>query len=130
MKPSILIVDADRTSRLVLSRWLAKRMPEVELLAVSDGAAALRTVTADQPDVILTELVLPDLDGRELVQRIRALPRGAEVVIIAVTAQAMSGDRERGLALGCDDYVTKPISPRDVEALVRAWLQERRNHDH
>jgi CheY-like chemotaxis protein len=130
VKPSILIVDADRTSRLVLSRWLAKRMPEVELLAVSDGAAALRTVTADQPDVILTELVLPDLDGRELVQRIRALPRGAEVVIIAVTAQAMSGDRERGLALGCDDYVTKPISPRDVEALVRAWLQERRNHDH
>lgn len=104
-------------------------MPEVELLSVADGTAALRTVTTDHPDVILTELVLPDLDGQELIQRIRALPRGAEVIIIAVTAQAMRGDRERGLALGCDDYVTKPISPRDVEARVRAWLQERRSHN-
>jgi CheY-like chemotaxis protein len=130
VKPSkILIVDADRTSRLVLSRWLGKRMPEVELLDVSNGTAAVRTMTTDQPDVILTELVLPDLDGEELIQRIRALPNGDDVVIIAVTAQAMSGDRERGLALGCDDYVTKPISPRDVEARVRAWLQERRRHD-
>ena len=123
--PKVLIVDADRTSRLVLARWLGKRMPEVELVDASDGAGAVRSMTSDCPDVILTELILPDLDGEDLIQQIRQLPRGADVVIIAVTAQAMSGDRERGLALGCDDYVTKPISPGDVEDRVRAWLQER-----
>jgi CheY-like chemotaxis protein len=127
--PKVLIVDADRTSRLVLARWLGKRMPEVELVDASDGAGAVRTMASDCPDVILTELILPDLDGKELIQRIRQLPRGSDVVIIAVTAQAMSGDRERGLALGCDDYVTKPISPGDVEDRVRAWLQERHGRD-
>jgi len=127
--PKVLIVDADRASRLVLVRWFGKRMPEIELIDAPDGAGAVRMMTSDCPDVVLTELILPDLDGEELIHQIRRLPRGPDVIIIAVTAQAMRGDRERGLALGCDDYVTKPISPGDVEERVRAWLQERRGRD-
>jgi two-component system cell cycle response regulator DivK len=122
----ILVVDGDRVSRLVLTRWLTKRMPEVEIADASDGAAAVEHATDDCPDVILMELGLAEIDGPELIRRVRALGGGERTVIIAVTARAMPGDREKALAAGCDDYVTKPAAPQLVEEKVRSWLRQGR----
>jgi two-component system cell cycle response regulator DivK len=103
----ILIVEDNELNRDVLSRRLAARGYDVSV--ASDGSQGMALATAGHPDLILMDLGLPDIDGWECVRRLRANPATRTIPVIALTAHALTGDRERALAAGCDEFDTKPI---------------------
>jgi two-component system, cell cycle response regulator DivK len=80
-----------------------------EILSATDGAAGIAMVAAERPDVILMDLNLPEIDGWEAARRLKADPATRDIPIIALSAHAMAGDREKALATGCDDFDTKPV---------------------
>jgi CheY-like chemotaxis protein len=116
----ILLVEDNEMNRDMLSRRLERKGYEV-LVAV-DGAEGVSRAQADAPDLILMDMSLPVLDGWEATRRLKAGPATQAIPVIALTAHAMSGDREKALQAGCDDYDTKPIElPRllsKIEALI------------
>jgi CheY-like chemotaxis protein len=89
-----------------------------EASTAGDADTALAEIRARRPDVILMDLQLPGIDGLELTRRLKADPETRAIAIIAVTAYAMKGDREKALAAGCDDYVTKPIDTRALPEVI------------
>jgi two-component system cell cycle response regulator DivK len=103
----VLIVEDNEMNRDVLSRRLASRGYEV-LLAI-DGPRGLAIAQSHRPDVILMDLGLPEIDGWECARRLKANPDTRQIPIIALSAHAMVGDREKALDAGCDDFDTKPI---------------------
>src|SRR5437762_2093353 len=109
----ILIVEDNELNRDVLSRRLAGRGYEV--VVAEDGRQGLALAESDRPDLILLDLGLPEIDGWECVRRLRANARTSHIPVVALTAHAMSGDRERALEAGCDEFDTKPI---DFAALL------------
>jgi CheY-like chemotaxis protein len=120
--PTILLVEDNEMNRDMLSRRLARKGYEV-LIAV-DGGQGVELALRAAPDLILMDMSLPVIDGWEATRRLKAAPATRQTPIIALTAHAMSGDREKALAAGCDDYDTKPIElPRllaKIEALLAA----------
>lgn len=94
-----------------------------ETLQASDGEQALHILRHDKPDLVVLDLMLPGRDGRELTRLVRTDPALSHVPIIMLTARSDEADRVIGLELGADDYVTKPFSPREVVARVRAVLR-------
>ena len=103
----ILIVEDNEMNREVLSRKLARSGYEVLLAA--DGLQGIERAQTQAPDLILMDLGLPEIDGWECVQRLRADDATRPIPIIALTAHAMVGDRQRAIDAGCDDFDTKPI---------------------
>ncbi|PYS92695.1 MAG: two-component system response regulator [Acidobacteria bacterium] len=119
--PKLLLVEDNEMNRDMLSRRLARKGYDV-LLAV-DGSEGLQKARSDAPDLILMDMSLPVLDGWEATRQLKADDATKAIPIIALTAHAMSGDRERALSVGCDDYDTKPIElPRLLEK-IEALLQ-------
>ena len=89
------------------------------VIVATDGAQGLTMATSEQPDLILMDLTLPDIDGKEATRRIKADPATKSVPVIALTAHAMAGDKEMALAAGCDDFDTKPVDmPRLLEKIA------------
>ncbi|MFN8374624.1 MAG: response regulator [Anaerolineae bacterium] len=88
------------------------------ILEASDGLSGLRIAAEEMPDLILMDINLPDIDGMEATQRIKADTLLAHIPVIALTANAMPGDRERFLQAGCDGYLSKPITKSELIALV------------
>ena len=114
--PRLLLVEDNEMNRDMLSRRLVRQGYEV-LLAV-DGGEGVALAQAAAPDLILMDMSLPVLDGWEATRRLKAAPETARIPIIALTAHAMAGDRQRALDAGCDDYDTKPIElPRLLEKI-------------
>jgi len=105
--PKILLVEDNEMNRDMLSRRLTRRGYEV-VIAV-DGQQGVDLAGSAGPDVILMDMSLPVIDGWEATRRIKADAATSVIPVIALTAHAMSGDREQALAAGCDDYDTKPI---------------------
>ena len=103
----ILLVEDNELNHDMLSRRLTRRGFQV-VIAV-DGAQGVALALAESPDLILMDMSLPVMDGWEAAQRLKAAPKTQVIPIIALTAHAMAGDREKALAAGCDDYDTKPI---------------------
>jgi CheY-like chemotaxis protein len=103
----ILLVEDNELNRDMLSRRLERKGYSV-VLAV-DGQSGVEMAGSHAPDLVLMDMSLPVLDGWEATRRLKADPATAHVPVIALTAHAMSGDRERAIAAGCDDYDTKPI---------------------
>ncbi|MEO6030935.1 MAG: response regulator [Burkholderiaceae bacterium] len=103
----ILLVEDNELNRDMLSRRLIRRGYEV-VMAV-DGAQALAAVARERPDLILMDMSLPTMDGWEATRRLKADIELRAIPVIALTAHAMSGDRERALDAGCDEFDTKPI---------------------
>ena len=104
---TILLVEDNETIAHMMTRRLARRGYTVRW--VVDGAAALAAVALVAPDLILMDMNLPVLDGWETTRRLKAAPATAAIPIIGLTAHAMSGDRDRCLAAGCNAYGTKPV---------------------
>ena len=117
----LLIVEDNEMNRDMLSRRLARR-GYTTVIAV-DGAAGIAAARSEQPDLILMDLSLPVFDGWEATQRLKSDPVTSAIPIIALSAHAMTTDRDRALAVGCDEYETKPIDlPRlleKIEALLK-----------
>ena len=103
----ILLVEDNDMNRDMLSRRLQRKGHEV--LMAADGMQAILMAESETPDLILLDMSLPVIDGWEAAQRLKASATTARVPIIALTAHAMAGDREKALAAGCDDYDTKPV---------------------
>ena len=116
----VLLVEDNEINRDMLSRRLIRRGYTV--LIAEDGQKAVEMAASEAPDLILMDMSLPIIDGWEATRRIKAEPATSGVPIIALTAHAMQGDREKALEAGCDDYDTKPIElPRllkKIESLV------------
>ncbi|MGY2048407.1 response regulator [Methylobacterium sp. JK268] len=117
----ILLVEDNELNRDMLSRRLVRSGYEV--LFAEDGQQAVDVAAAELPDLILMDLSLPTMDGFEATRALRANARTATLRIIALTSHAMSGDRERALAAGCDDYDTKPVDLPRLLAKVTALLE-------
>ena len=89
------------------------------VIVAIDGTQGLTMATSEQPDLILMDLTLPDIDGKEATRRIKADPATKSIPVIALTAHAMAGDKEKALAAGCDDFDTKPVDmPRLLEKIA------------
>jgi CheY-like chemotaxis protein len=89
------------------------------VVVATNGAKGVAMATSEQPDLILMDLTLPDIDGEEATRRIKADPATNRIPVIALTANAMSGDREKAMAAGCDDFDTKPVDmPRLLEKIA------------
>jgi two-component system cell cycle response regulator DivK len=103
----ILLVEDNELNRDMLSRRLTRRGYSV--VVAEDGEQGLELARSERPDLILMDMSLPGIDGWEATRRLRADPELAGARVIALTAHAMAGDRERALEAGCDDYDTKPV---------------------
>ena len=104
----LLYVEDNEDNLYMLQLWFDV-LGGYEILSARDGAAGLAMATAERPDLILMDLNLPEIDGWEATRRLKADPATRDIPIIALSAHAMAGDREKALATGCDDFDTKPI---------------------
>lgn len=119
--PRILLVEDNENNRDMLSRRLQRKGYEVIL--AEDGRQALEKAEAEKPDLVLMDMSLPEIDGWEATRRLKANPVTAATPVIALTAHAMSGDREKAMEAGCDDYDTKPVDLASLLAKMEALLQ-------
>ena len=103
----ILLVEDNEMNSDMLSRRLQRKGHEV--LVAMDGAQGVKLAQSENPDLILMDMSLPVLDGWEATQQLKASPETSGIPIIALTAHAMAGDREKCIEVGCDDYETKPV---------------------
>lgn len=120
MPEKILIVDDDLDTLKLIGLILQRQ--GYEITAANGGNSALAKVAADHPDIILLDLMMPDLDGYEVTRRLRADPGTAQIPIIMFTAKALLDDKVAGFEAGADDYLTKPIHPAELLAHVKALL--------
>ena len=119
-KQRILVVEDTEDNRQIIRDLLTSA--GYELIEAIDGVEGVATAEREQPDLILMDIQLPVIDGYEATRRIRAIPALAKVPIIAVTSYALSGDEAKTREAGCDGYVAKPFSPRQLLAKVREFL--------
>ncbi len=121
--PKILIVEDNEMNRDMLSRRLARKGYSVVI--ATDGEQGVAMAAAETPDLILMDMSLPKLDGWEATRRLKADEALQKIPVIALTAHAMSADRDKALAAGCDDYDTKPVDlPRLLEKIEKVLGQE------
>jgi len=121
--PKILLIEDNELNRDMLARRLGRKGYEVDFAV--DGRAGLAKALEGGHDLILMDMSLPELDGWEATRQIRADPRGATIPIIALTAHAMPGDRERAIEAGCDDYDSKPVEFDRLVGKIEAQLRAR-----
>ena len=122
MSKRVLVVDDEPNIRLSLEFLMRKAGYEVT--GVEDGEAALEAVKSAVPDLMLLDVTLPKLSGYEVCEAVRANPDWKDVRILMLTARGREIEREKGLALGADDYVTKPFATKDVVERVNALLEK------
>ena len=121
MTKRILIIEDQEDNRAILRDLFSSvGYDYIEAVNGADGVAA---AARERPDLILMDIQLPVLDGYEATRQIRAMSALAGVPIIAVTSYALSGDDAKALAAGCNAYITKPYSPRQLLAKVRQYLE-------
>ena len=118
--PRILLVEDNELNRDMLSRRLQRKGFEVEMAV--DGRQGVEMALTGNYDLILMDMSLPEIDGWEATRRVREAPQTRNVPIIALTAHAMSGDREKAISAGCNDYDTKPVELDRLLGKIAALL--------
>ncbi len=121
--PKILIVEDNEENRDALSRRLQRRGFQV-VIAV-DGKLGVAAAKAELPDLVLMDMNMPEMDGWEATRQVKADPVTAHVPVIALTAHAMAGDRDRAIQAGCIDYHTKPVELPKLLAQIEQILVQR-----
>jgi len=125
MSQRILVVEDNDRNRRLLRILLKARGYEVTEAVT--GEEAMKYLKDHKPDLILMDIQLPNVDGLEMTRKIKSNPKTADIPIVAVTAYAMKGDRERILEAGCDGYISKPIDTRRLALLVAEILKNSGN---
>jgi two-component system, cell cycle response regulator DivK len=120
--PLILVVE-DAPDNLALIEQIFDGSDYI-IHAVHDGIAAIAWLEQNLPDLILLDLSLPAMDGWEVARRLKADLRTADIPIVAITANAMLGDKEGAIAAGCNDYLPKPLDIEQLENRVKYWLSQ------
>lgn len=120
MTKRILVVEDQEDNRQIIRDMLS--VTDYEITEAENGELALAAIAKERPDLILMDIQLPVLDGYEATRRIKADPALRSIPIIAVTSYALSGDEHKARAAGCDDFVPKPYSPRQLLAKIRQYL--------
>jgi two-component system, cell cycle response regulator DivK len=115
-RKTILVVDDNRDNRELVVKVLGRH--GYRLCEAADGETALLAARTERPDLILMDISLPGLDGYEVTRRLQNQEDCRHIPVVALTAHAMRGDREKALAAGCCDYITKPINVRELPAQV------------
>ena len=121
---TILYIDDNDESRLLVHRVLT--VEGHVLLEAANGRAGLKVALEEQPDLILVDINMPYMDGYEVTARLREIPRLTKVPIVALTANALRGDRELSLAAGCDGYIQKPLNVDMLPSQMMAFLRRTR----
>ncbi|HLI10557.1 MAG TPA: response regulator [Alphaproteobacteria bacterium] len=120
MTKRILVVEDTEDNRRIIRDCLSGA--GYEIVEAVDGAVGVAMAASDKPDLILMDIQLPGMDGYEATRRIKADPALAHIPVLAVTSYALSGDEAKTRAAGCDGYIAKPFSPRELLAKVRASI--------
>ena len=120
MSKRILVVEDQEDNRQIIRDMLSAT--DYQITEAENGEEALAAVAKQRPDLILMDIQMPIMDGYEATRRIKADPGLRSVPIIAITSYALSGDEQKARAAGCDDYVPKPYSPRQLLAKIRQYL--------
>ena len=120
MSKRILVVEDQEDNMQILRDLL--RSAGYQMIEAENGEDALAAAAAQRPDLILMDIQIPIIDGYEATRRIKADPQLNSIPIIVVTSYALSGDEAKARAAGCDAYVTKPYSPRQLLAKIREYL--------
>jgi len=117
----VLIADDDADILLLVKAVLERSGHEV--VAASDGAEALASVRARKPDLVVLDIAMPEVDGLEVLRRLRADPTTSELPVVLLSARAQEADVERGFAIGASAYLKKPFSPRELSEHVAELLR-------
>ena len=121
-RPKILMVEDSEDQQRILA-WRLRKLGDFDLREARDGQDAVAAVEADPPDLIFMDLGLPRMDGWEATRRIRELPGGSEVRIVALTARVDRRDYERAVVAGVDDFIPKTVAgPDAIKVALRCWL--------
>ncbi|MFC1983466.1 response regulator [Chloroflexota bacterium] len=127
MKKKILIVeDSPENMRL---HEMVLRAKNYILLKATDGEEALAVAMRERPDLIMMDVQLPKMNGLEVTKKLREAPEFGQTPIIAITAYAMKGDRERVIEAGCDAYLSKPINTRELPEIIAEMLLRRQKDE-
>jgi CheY-like chemotaxis protein len=118
---TVLVVEDNPDNMFTISSILANE--DCVIIAAVDGKQGVAMAEKERPGLILMDMQLPVMSGMEATQKIKGNPLLAKIPIIAVTASAMKGNREKMLSLGCDDYLSKPFDPSELQEIVRKWLK-------
>ena len=119
--PRVLLVEDNEANRVMLSRRLARRGYEISI--ATDGRQGIAAAQAEQPDLILMDMNLPEIDGWEATRLLKSQSTTRHIPVIALTAHAMISDRQRALEAGCDDYDTKPVELSRLLAKIAALIE-------
>ena len=117
----ILYVEDNDDNVYLLTRWSS--IVGFDLIVATDGEQGVEMAARELPDLVLMDQSLPGIDGWEAARRIKAAPATRHMPVIALTANAMSGDREKALAAGCDDFDTKPVDIERLMEKIRAHVK-------
>jgi two-component system cell cycle response regulator DivK len=124
--PRLLLIEDNPTNQDLISRYL--RVFDFDVVSACDGPSGLQTARDEHETIhaILMDMNLPEMDGWELARRLKADKTTADLPLIALTAHAMTGDREKAIAAGCDEYATKPINFPDLFLKIETLIQRAR----
>jgi len=121
----ILLVEDDLLNREMIGRYL--QIQGFDVITAVDGAAAVALAQSQLPDLILMDMGLPILSGWQATAQLKAAPDTRAIPIVALTAYAMAGDRDRAYSVGCDEFETKPVNFPQLKAKIEALLASRRD---
>jgi two-component system chemotaxis response regulator CheY len=120
MKKVLVVEDSAAIRAMIVS--IVETLPDIMCVDAEDGLAALKALPSDSFDAILTDINMPGLTGLELISFVRCHPSYSKIPVIIISTERTEADRERGLALGASDYITKPFAPNDLQRVIRHHL--------
>lgn len=118
---TILIVDDSASTRALISSTISQ-IAEFDIIECTSGFDALRVLPRMRPDLILTDINMPDINGLELISTLKNNPNYKDIPLIIISTESSTGDKNRGIALGAVGYVVKPFEPSELQALVKKYL--------